>query len=400
MKELFPAYFALAPEEIDKVWDSGIISFDTNVFNNLYRGELDIFHKFEQLVSKIEARVWVPYQVGVEVAGSIAREHKALKDYGDKLQQSISTVKNQLIAEIQKERPSLFRDKSIPEVVEKSFAEILTSAKRALKDVDLDTHLKTVDKFLTQFLDGRISSPPSSAELEALFQRGRQRYELRIPPGYEDMDKSTGNMYGDYLIWQSLLNQCRDRQSHCIFVTDDTKKDWWKNYSTGTPHPRLVQEFYEYTGHHYLQYPTTQFLDEVARRFKLPPPSAKMKQRIKALAFPSESVAVAQLYQELQDASESTDWSWKPNARLGNVRFDLYEPKVKLAVEIEGVAYLYHAQSARRRATTIQTLAEAHNAQVVFVSLEDTLRKPGTSSTAFKKIYDAYLTRHAQTFRL
>jgi hypothetical protein len=69
------------------------------------------------------------------------------------------------------------------------------------------------------------------------------RYEHGIPPGYLDRSKPDGGI-GDLLIWKTILRLGTERSAHCIFVTEDSKGDWWVQ-SEGTFQPRieLVEEY-------------------------------------------------------------------------------------------------------------------------------------------------------------
>jgi hypothetical protein len=69
------------------------------------------------------------------------------------------------------------------------------------------------------------------------------RYAHGIPPGYKDQSKGDGGI-GDFLIWKTILKLGEDRKTDCIFVTEDSKGDWWVQ-SEGTFQPRieLVEEY-------------------------------------------------------------------------------------------------------------------------------------------------------------
>ena len=66
MKDTFFEYNRLHEEEIKNLWDRAIFIFDTNVLLNLYRYSDDTSKKFLETIVKLETRVWIPYQVGLE----------------------------------------------------------------------------------------------------------------------------------------------------------------------------------------------------------------------------------------------------------------------------------------------------------------------------------------------
>jgi len=81
-------------------------------------------------------------------------------------------------------------------------------------------------------------------EDEAAFRRDmEERYKSRRPPGYKDMNKSDGGA-GDLIIWQTVLRAGNSTGRGCIFVTGDTKTDWYTQ-SNGAFQPRLelIEEY-------------------------------------------------------------------------------------------------------------------------------------------------------------
>lgn len=70
-----------------------------------------------------------------------------------------------------------------------------------------------------------------------------RRSRLRIAPGYKDQNKEDGGI-GDYLIWETILQEGAKREVHCIFVTEEEKADWWiKRNGSFQPRPELIDEY-------------------------------------------------------------------------------------------------------------------------------------------------------------
>lgn len=65
-----------------------------------------------------------------------------------------------------------------------------------------------------------------------------------VPPGYKDSGKLDSGI-GDLIIWKTILGVGKSRNVDVVFVTNETKADWWHR-SEGTPlMPRieLIEEF-------------------------------------------------------------------------------------------------------------------------------------------------------------
>ena len=50
----------------EKVWQNGVIVFDTNVLLNLYRYNEEARDELLKLMKSFQKRLWMPYQVGLE----------------------------------------------------------------------------------------------------------------------------------------------------------------------------------------------------------------------------------------------------------------------------------------------------------------------------------------------
>ena len=66
MKKLFKERNQDQEKILEKVWQNGIIVFDTNVLLNLYRYNEDARDELLKLMKSFQKRLWMPYQVGLE----------------------------------------------------------------------------------------------------------------------------------------------------------------------------------------------------------------------------------------------------------------------------------------------------------------------------------------------
>lgn len=95
---------------------------------------------------------------------------------------------------------------------------------------------------------GRVVGAKEPADKAEFAAEMKRRYSNQIPPGYKDSSKLDGGG-GDLLIWQSILHAATEGARDCIFVTMDSKSDWYTQ-SNGPFQPRLelLEEYRVTTG--------------------------------------------------------------------------------------------------------------------------------------------------------
>lgn len=125
------------------------------------------------------------------------------------------------------------------------------------------------DRILEQLLnlfEGKVGMPYSEEQLIEIKKSAEQRYKNKVPPGYKDAGKQNAsgdnNMYGDYIIWEQILDYSKFNNRNIIFITQDRKEDWWHRISGKTvgPRPELRKEFYDNTKMEFYMYTLDQFL--------------------------------------------------------------------------------------------------------------------------------------------
>jgi predicted nucleic-acid-binding protein len=91
MKNLFPGYLRKTENEIKKIWEEGIILFDTNVLLNLYRYSDSTQETLLDLINKFSKQIYLPHQAALEYNRNryevIAEQEKAYKEFLDKISQ-------------------------------------------------------------------------------------------------------------------------------------------------------------------------------------------------------------------------------------------------------------------------------------------------------------------------
>jgi hypothetical protein len=126
------------------------------------------------------------------------------------------------------------------------------------------------------YQDDQVGPPFSASELDAICKEGERRYNEKIPPGFKDVRKSKSRRrpYGDLIIWKQMIQRAKETAKPIVFVTDDSKEDWWLRIAGETkgPLPELRaeiltesgQDFHMYSSQQFLRYSAPIFLKRVA----------------------------------------------------------------------------------------------------------------------------------------
>lgn len=270
MKNVFSGFYVANKEELTNAWDSQetFFVFDTNVLLNLYSYAESTREDFYDILEHLGSRVWLPYHIGLEYQRRrldiIKRQKDVFKTVDDGL--------TKLEQELEKSFPVKALKVGYPKLSDK-FNEFSTEVKSAIKRFDRsrsywdkrqpcvrsndDIRLK-----LDQIFEDRLGERPINQDwLDQIYQEGKDRYDLKIPPGFMDSKKKDQSdnfysydglnyqrQYGDLIIWKQIIEKCNEAESkNIIFVTEDTKEDWWEILNSRGekpigPHPQLIAE--------------------------------------------------------------------------------------------------------------------------------------------------------------
>jgi hypothetical protein len=66
MRDVYLGYYQPSEESFGRLWQHGTVVLDTNVLLNLYRVSQATRDEVFELLQKLEGRLWLPYQVGLE----------------------------------------------------------------------------------------------------------------------------------------------------------------------------------------------------------------------------------------------------------------------------------------------------------------------------------------------
>ncbi len=258
MEALFPGSYRPFPEDLERMWPEAIVAFDANVLLHIYRFSPATRDQLLDAMAKVGDRLWIPYQAAKEFhchrESIIGEQHKA---FG-----SITKACDTLINQVQglSRHPSIdvARLKEATEQAVAGVKAVLVEAEKERISVAQDDLLRR----LTDIIGDRIGKEPDQGWLDARYEEGRQRYTDKTPPGYMDDDKEDPEKFGDYVLWQELLDHARTTKRPVILVTDDTKDDWCLRQQGERLGPRqeLIAEMRAVAGVFFHLYTADQFM--------------------------------------------------------------------------------------------------------------------------------------------
>lgn len=261
----------------EKVWQDGIIVFDTNVLLNLYRYNEEARDELLELMKSFQKRLWMPYQVGLEFLANretvINWLHKGYKDLSGQVDECKKSFFKFFDGNYAKHRHI---DRS---ELEKLFDQHLQPIKDKLSEWEKtmpDFEKKDVvkNKILAMY-DKRVGKDYNYDELLEIYAKGRIRYDHKIPPGYKDDTKEKREMgvrhvYGDLTAWMQIMDYAREKEKDIIFVGEDLKEDWWEKDDGKITKPRqeLIDEFSYRTGRDIVFHTQKGFIEASKKKIK------------------------------------------------------------------------------------------------------------------------------------
>ena len=267
MKSSFAGYYRPTDKEFDELWKNCIFIFDTSVLLDLYRSTAKTRDVLLSILEKIKDRIWLPYQAGWEYQEDrldvIAKERGLYSELRETLSGLVKSVQqkmhNHAVESAEKIKEEL--EASIKRIIE-----IIDQGANEHPDLIAKDHIR---EKITELFDGKVGKKLDEKRLGSIYQEGPKRYEQKIPPGYKDAEKGGTRQFGDLVIWNEILEQARAGKRPLIFVTSDTKEDWWwkqGQYTVG-PRPELVQEVSSFANVRFYMYNVERFVNEAQKRF-------------------------------------------------------------------------------------------------------------------------------------
>jgi hypothetical protein len=248
MKEIFKGFYSPSDEEIKKAWtdEQTLFIFDTNVLLYLYGYAKNTKNDFFQILEKISDNIWLPYHVGLEYQRNRLKIIKNEKYNFSKIEKSLNDIdliftKNIAELNLEQRHPEL-NEKT--KILHNDISNLIKKYKKTLNSWNKKQPcVKSSDeirKKINKLFENKISEKPESQDwLQKIYADGKQRYENKVPPGYEDKKEKEKQpnfvysnleyipMYGDLIIWKQIIEKAKNEHiKSIIFVSDDVKEDW------------------------------------------------------------------------------------------------------------------------------------------------------------------------------
>ena len=238
---------------MDEIFDKNVkIVFDTSFWIDIYR---NLPTTIDTIINALKNdnfydRILIPSFVVKEFEKNKHKgmsEHNQInKNVNEALSEAIKKGKKFISNAIESQKK---RYKIENYVVENSINEHLKNieeqGKIFLSNINndkLSNSYLEVEKFFNDIRQKNYIDELSKDEILELFISGEDRYKKKIPPGFMDKVKEDkgGFIYGDLIIWREIIAYAKNNRTDILFVTNDTKKDWFDNDQFDK---RLVKEF-------------------------------------------------------------------------------------------------------------------------------------------------------------
>lgn len=312
----------------DFIKEPYIITLDNNVLLDLYRNPPAISKDLLQLFDTISDALWITHQVYTEFLKNYEKIRGTEKKKYHKVQTELKTVIkkaereiNGLIKEYQR-----YNYSDVTELKNNVSTQILTINNIADEYIEkhgqeIDENINYLDRdevkqFLNKlFTKGRIGINISFSERLSILREGKIRYANFLPPGYEDSDKSGMDKYGDLFVWKELISAANNKSRNVIFVTNDTKEDWWEKDKSDNllcARKELVQEFEENTLNKKIEFLTLNtFYEHMTRLLHILSLNTLLNLEIDSYItyFNSKKVATDTVENKLNEISEKLELS-------------------------------------------------------------------------------------------
>jgi hypothetical protein len=257
MKSILREFIELNDDEKKDLWSKATFIFDTNILLNLYRYSLKTRKALLNAFDSLKDNIWIPYNVAFEFMNNRCEVIHESNERYDKLFKEVKNFKSVILNSLRlSENDSEIKD------LEKFLNKWLKNNKEK-NNLNCEYNKDPILDVIFKYFDGRTGLPFDNAQLNAVFEEGKKRYEKNIPPGFKDSKKKEdNNMYGDLIIWKQIINYAKENKKDIIFVTQDQKIDWWNIVHGKTIGPRfeLRKEFYDNTNQSFHMYAMDNFL--------------------------------------------------------------------------------------------------------------------------------------------
>ena len=271
IKDEFGWAIPLTEDEVNTIWDTAILTVDTNVLLDLYRYHSKTRNSILKSLEKFKERLWLSNQVINEFFKNRTKVISNARQDFDKGQEIIKSLPIEIsknIDELIKSNRTISKEliDKIKNKISEEVKNIVQSENDQSKKVSYSDD-ETIES-IVEFFDGKIGKAFTEEDLKKTLEEAEERCNKKIPPGYKDNDKEGDNKYGDYILWKQILQHAKEQNKPIILVTSERKEDWWEKQSGEFVGLRseLKKEAWDVIKKHILVYHTENFLTILAKK--------------------------------------------------------------------------------------------------------------------------------------
>ncbi|MET1122955.1 PIN-like domain-containing protein [Priestia megaterium] len=257
MRNAFPGFYRTQDDEYAQILEQGTFIFDTNVLLNVFRYPNKAREMLLSILRHISNKTWIPHQVALEYHYNVLNEINSQNMAYEGLIRSL----NDRYQAIEEDFKKYARRHSNLQMDTDLLSNLRISLDKVVEDLkeQKNNHpdLFEIQEEMSDLIGENIGEEYTQERLEKIYEDGNTRYSLKIPPGFKDSKKGEElrvhngiaykNKYGDLILWNQILHYFKkeEQEESCVvFITDDTKSDWWKDIKgEKRPDPYLIQEF-------------------------------------------------------------------------------------------------------------------------------------------------------------
>lgn len=220
-------------------------------------------------LERLKPRVWVPFRVAFEFHRRWREVDQANRDAYEQLSDQIASEGRSLTGLFEKyTRHQIIDVKKEQKEITDFISALCERLKENKKQHPPRSEAEAIFLTISELIGEAVGRRPSHDEMEKLIKEGETRYEKQVPPGFKDgKTKDGSDKYGDFFIWNEIIDKAKNDQKPIVMITDDIKEDWWTEFRGEKlgPRPELVEELAERTQQQFYLYTLSQFLDYASK---------------------------------------------------------------------------------------------------------------------------------------
>jgi len=263
MKKIFKEYYQFTKQEFQQLWKDCLFVFDTNTLLNMYRYSRATVNVYFDVLNELKKKkqLWIPYQVGYEFYENRINVISEYEKSYDEILSTIEKAKSDIEAKY-KDHPFLDLCK-IKEMMNSGLSGVKRKIIQAKKDHPKWLEKDEVLEKLNQIFEGNVGNNYEEQELNKIKKEGKERYEMKIPPGFKDDKKPEDKKYGDLILWYQIIDKAKESKKPIVLISGDIKEDWLleKDGKKIMPLPQLKKEISVKAGVDFHIYTADRFLE-------------------------------------------------------------------------------------------------------------------------------------------